>query len=110
MVGLRKSPNLGPIFHFFHASGRWANKVRGKFHYFGKTADDPKGQAALRLWLDQKEDLLAGRTPRISRDGLNVRHLCNHFLTAKQQQRDAGEIVRLMRWSKQLPAPNWPDS
>jgi len=38
---------------FPHASGRWAKKVRGKFAYFGKIADDPKGEAALHLWLDQ---------------------------------------------------------
>ena len=39
-------------------------KVRGRFHYFGKVADDPDGQKALELWLAQKDDLLAGRKPR----------------------------------------------
>ena len=39
---------------FPHATGRWAKKVRGKLHYFGKIADDPKGAAALDLWLEQK--------------------------------------------------------
>ena len=51
---------------FPHASGRWAKKVRGQFAYFGKVADDPKGEADLTLWLDRKDDLLAGRTPRTS--------------------------------------------
>jgi hypothetical protein len=55
-------------------------------------ADDPKGDAALNLWLDQKDDLLAGRTPRGTREGLTVRELVNHFLTAKEQSRDAGDI------------------
>lgn len=78
---------------FPHARGYWAKKVRQKFFYFGKVADDPKGEAALNLWLDQKDDLLAGRTPRSTPgDGLTIAALCNAFLTAKEQQRDAGDI------------------
>jgi len=38
--------------------------------------------------------LLAGRTPRVGRDGLTVADLCNHFLTSKQRLLDAGEITR----------------
>lgn len=45
---------------FPHASGRWAKKVRRNFAYFGKVADDPTGEAALNLWLEQKDELLAG--------------------------------------------------
>ncbi len=83
-----------PDFPLFpHARGYWAKKVRQKLHYFGKIADDPKGEAALLLWVDQKDDLLAGRTPRgTPGEGLTVANLCNHFITAKEQQRDAGEI------------------
>lgn len=82
-----------PDFPLFpHASGRWCKKIRGKFHYFGKTADDPQGDAALAVWVEQKDDLLAGRTPSALRDGLTVRDLCNRFLTAKQHQRDTGEL------------------
>jgi integrase len=78
---------------FPHRNGRWAKKVRGKSRYFGKWSEDPKGEAALNLWLDQKDDLLAGRVPRASRDGLTVHDLCNHFCRAKEQQRDAGTIT-----------------
>ena len=78
---------------FSHANGHWAKKVRGKLHYFGPWAHDRKGEAAVILWLDQKDDLLAGRTPRVSKDGFTVGDLCNHFLTAKEQQRDAGELT-----------------
>ena len=87
---------LPPEFPLFpHKSGRWAKQVRGERHYFGKVADDPKGEAALRLWLDQKDDLLAGRTPRTTSDEITIRDLCNRFLTAKAQQRDAGELTQV---------------
>jgi integrase len=91
---LRQKPaKPRPDFPLFpHQNGRWAKKVRGKFCYFGKWTGDPKGEAAVKLWLDQKDDLLAGRTPRTSTDELTVRELCNRFLTAKQQQADAGDI------------------
>ena len=79
---------------FSHCNGRWAKKVRGRLIYFGRWADDPKGEAALNVWLDQKDDLLAGRTPRVSAEGLTIRDLCNQFLTAKEMQRDAGDITQ----------------
>ena len=84
-----------PDFPLFpHASGRWAKKVRGKFAYFGKVDADPKGEAALQLWLQQRDDLLAGRTPRISPDALTVRDLCNRYLTVKEQAIETQEITR----------------
>src|SRR4051812_24719185 len=74
---------------FPHASGRWAKKVLGKMEYFGKW-DNP--QAALEKWLDQKDDLLAGRKPRASTmGGITVKEIVNHFMTAKQSQHKAGE-------------------
>lgn len=77
---------------FPHASGRWAKKVKGQFCYFGKTADDPTGETALALWLDQKDDLLAGRKPRANQKGLDLRELANRFLTAKRSRLDSGEL------------------
>ena len=83
-----------PDFPLFpHARGYWAKKVRQKLHYFGKIADDPEGKAALDLWLDQKDDLLAGRTPRVHREGLTLRDLANHFMTAKKQLLETREIT-----------------
>ena len=78
---------------FPHARGYWAKKVRGRLVYFGKVADDPKGKAALDKWLNQKDDLLAGRTPRVAGDGLTIRDLCNRFLTAKQGKMDSARTV-----------------
>jgi integrase len=75
---------------FPHATRRWAKKVRGKLHYFGPWADP---QGALDKWLDQKDDLLAGRTPRVRGDGLTMRDLANRFLTSKRLLADTHEIT-----------------
>lgn len=77
---------------FPHATGLWAKKVKGKLHYFGKIAADPKGEAALKEWLRVKDDLLAGRMPRPKVDGVTVADVCNRFLTAKTHLRETGEI------------------
>ncbi|MEO2047195.1 MAG: tyrosine-type recombinase/integrase [Pirellulales bacterium] len=76
---------------FAHATRRWAKKIRGKTHYFGPWAD---WQSALEKYQDQRDDLHAGRTPRVKTDGLTVREMCNRFMTAKEIQLDAGDIVR----------------
>jgi len=87
-----KPPKPYPDFPLFaHATGRWAKKVRGKLHYFGKWAD---WQAALQLWKDQEEDLRAGRTPRGKGPGLAVAELCNQFLTSKRRRVQTGELVQ----------------
>lgn len=84
-----------PDFPLFpHATGRWAKKVKGKLVYFGRVSDDTSGQAALEKWLDQKDDLLAGRAPRAKSDGLTLGELVNRFLTAKEMRVESGEIVR----------------
>jgi len=74
---------------FPHAVGQWAKKIRRKIHYFGVWADP---DAALKKYLGQRDDLHAGRTPRLHPDGLTVAGLCNHFLTAKKAKMDAGEL------------------
>src|SRR5215831_11717122 len=45
---------------FSHATGRWAKKIRGQFHYFGPWRD-PDG--ALAKYNRDREDLEAGRKP-----------------------------------------------
>ena len=77
---------------FRHARGYWAKKVRGKLHYFGKVVDDPDGKAALHKWVDQKDALRGGRTPRVTGDGLDdPRDCADRFLSAKQNKLEAGE-------------------
>jgi len=86
-----KPPKPHPDFPLFpHATRRWAKKIRGKFHYFGPW-DDPQG--ALEKYLDRKDDLHAGRTPRKSDEGPTVGELVDRFLTTKQASVDTGEIV-----------------
>lgn len=76
------------------ASGRWSKKVKGRRVYFGKVADDPEGAAALVRWLDERDDLLAGRVPKSSRDCLRLADLCNHWLTYKSELVASGELTQ----------------
>jgi integrase len=72
-----------------HPAGYWCKKIRGKLHYFGPWAD-PDG--ALKKYLEQKDDLHAGRTPRPDPEALTVKDAANAFLNAKQALVDAGEL------------------
>ena len=80
-----------PDFPLFpHANGLWSKKIKGKLYYFGKWSDP---EAALQRFVDQREDLYAGRTPRAKDDGLRIADLCNRFQTSKRRLLDTGEIV-----------------
>jgi integrase len=72
-----------------HPAGYWCKKVRGKLHYFGPWAD-PDG--ALAKYLEQKDALHAGRTPRPDPSGLTVKDVANAYLNAKQEAVEAGEL------------------
>jgi integrase len=96
----RKSWGLHPDFPLFPLGNpdephklRWAKKVRGKLCYFGKVEGDAKGVKALEVWLRDKDDLIAGRTPRSKVGGLTIRELCNKFLAAKRTDVDIGRLT-----------------
>ena len=90
---LTKPAKPYPEFPLFpHATKRWAKKIRGKFVYFGPW-DDP--DAALQKYLDQRDDLHAGRTPRSTGDGLTIAGLCNQFLNAKAAMMKNGELAEI---------------
>lgn len=78
---------------FPHASGQWAKKILGKMHYFGVWAD---WEAALRKYLDQRDDLQAGRVP--VKAGATVADLCNVFLASRAQLRDSNELSDRSLW------------
>ncbi|QDT66376.1 site-specific tyrosine recombinase XerC [Calycomorphotria hydatis] len=81
---------------YAHVGGKWAKKVRNRVHYFTKWSQDPKGQFALEQWIDEKDDLLAGRKPRrkAKPEDLTVRDLANHFLTHKDGKRERGDLSK----------------
>ncbi len=72
---------------WLHPSGRWCRKIHQRFHYFGSDKE-----AALQKWLDEKDDLLAGRTPRPKGDWLVVGDLCERFLNAKRALVESNEL------------------
>src|SRR3954468_13941626 len=78
-----------------HKTGQWTKKVRGRSHYFGTDRD-----AALKRYVEVRDDLEAGRTPR-PRDagGPTIAHLANVFLTARRRDVDAGELSG-RQWSE----------
>src|SRR5262245_60811360 len=72
-----------------HPAGYWCKKIRGKLHYFGPWAD-PDG--SLAKYLEQKDALHAGVTPRPDPGALTVKALANAFLNEKQARVDTGEL------------------
>ncbi len=74
---------------FPHGSGQWAKKIWGRMHYFGRWEEPEK---AMELWLHQKDDLLARRTPSpLNTDALTVKRLCDLFLESKEAKVATGE-------------------
>src|SRR5262245_30195348 len=79
-----------PDFPLFpHATRRWAKKIKGRMVYFGPW-EDPDG--ALKKYLDQKDDLHAGRKPRQDADMFTVAELCDEFLNFKRKAMEASEL------------------
>ena len=60
-----------------HPAGYWCKKIRGKLHYFGPWSDL---DGALAKYLEQKDALHAGKTPRPEPGALTVRDLASTFL------------------------------
>lgn len=84
---------------FAHRNKRWAKKVKGKLCYFGKWADDRQGERALKLWIEQKDELLAG-IPQTQVTGKNavagtpLHKLINGWLKSKRRRLDNGQLSR----------------
>ncbi|HEY4311122.1 MAG TPA: tyrosine-type recombinase/integrase [Pirellulales bacterium] len=72
-----------------YGSGQWVKKIRGKSHYFGKLED---WRSALNTYLDEKDDLLAGREPRSRQEFVTLGDLTAEFLESKKGSVASGEI------------------
>jgi integrase len=75
---------------FWHQSGRWCKKIRGRLVYFGRGSY----AEALELYESQKANLHTGRQPRdpADPDHLTVYLLCAKFLTTKHAAVKTGEL------------------
>ena len=80
---------------FAHQNGQWAKKIKGKQWFFGVWADP---DAALRKYLDEVDEIQAGRDPRrsgvvqVSSEELTVYDMCNLFLERQQARAKSGEL------------------
>jgi integrase len=76
---------------FPHATGRWAKKIRGKLHYFGKW-DNP--DAAIEKYNREKEDLHAGRKVRDeNQQGRTVKDMCDWYWNIQKSKVSSGELT-----------------
>jgi len=73
-----------------NGNGQWSKKIHGRVYYFG-VWDDP--DAALALYLKQRDYLLAGEVPP-TEGGITLGELCNMFMASKEAQLEADEITR----------------
>ncbi len=82
---------------FAHQNGQWAKKIKGKQWFFGVWSDH---EAALRKYLDEVDEIQAGRDPRktgvvrVSSNELTASDLCNHFLKRQESRVTTGEITQ----------------
>ena len=90
-----KKANRFPLF-IHKGKGYWCKTVLGKHKYFGKVADDPNGQKALKRWLAEKEWLLAGLEPPANDDSgvITVKSVCNAFMESKEAALNAGDLAQ----------------
>lgn len=89
-TAIQKPAKPHPDFPLFaHAAGYWAKKIRGRLVYFGSWSDP---DAALRKYMEQKDALHKGMTPRPDTTEPTVKDACNAFLNAKQNLVNSGEL------------------
>jgi integrase len=84
---MAKPSNKGKFPLWLHPSGQWCKKIKGKHRYFGTDRD-----AALKRYVQERDDIEAGRKPRPKTDAAILADVVNAFLAEKQNRLDAGEL------------------
>jgi integrase len=77
---------------YAHASGRWAKKIKGRTHFFGKWEN---WQAALEKYEHDVHDIQRGRKPKpigLDDQAITVEYLVNHFLAHREALVQSGEL------------------
>ena len=80
-----------------HQNGQWCKKIKGKVWFFGVWSDP---DAALRKYLDEVDEIQAGRDPRktvvarLSSTELSVSDMCGLFLERQEAKAESGEITK----------------
>lgn len=79
-----------------HANGSWYKYIpaAGGIVTFGSWKDDPKGERALAKFLEERDDLFAGRTPRGRVDDA-VAPILAQVLGVKEKEVEVGEIEKV---------------
>jgi Phage integrase, N-terminal SAM-like domain len=95
-VSRPKKPNPGfPL--FANLNGQWCRKVKGKPYYFGKWADDLKGERALVDWNARQAAIMAGtdnlRVAPVT-DGMTLVELMGRFLKALRTAMLSGDLSK----------------
>jgi len=72
-----------------HPAGQWSRRIKGKVRYFGALGDPDR---ALKLWLTEKDYLLAGVEPPTCAEGMTVGELLTAHLKDVDKRIEAGEL------------------
>ncbi len=80
---------------FRHDNGSWCKKMKGRHEYFGSIKDDPTGEKADSEYLDQKDNILAGRRRRVSTGAPTVLDLVEKVISWKHARCLAGDLSHL---------------
>lgn len=81
---------------FANLNGQWCKKVTKRPYYFGRWAEDPKGEAALKDWLARKDGILAGLDNLRLSDkttGFTLLELATKYRDARRQDLLEGKLA-----------------